>query len=163
MNQPTEWEEENILSWLDAHRALPWKDRSDAYYEQYQVCRSVESLRGKKYHILRKQSGTGAKLPKHAENRSQLGAARRSVGGKASLETLPKEGPGQSNTAIWFHTTLTADPIHTESIESTGENCLRPGGARRLLSHSRQKERQSLSQIWDYVHLVCVARKPRYR
>ena len=43
----SEWEEENILSWLDAHRALPWKARSDAYYEQHQVDRSVESLRGK--------------------------------------------------------------------------------------------------------------------
>ncbi|CAI7672335.1 unnamed protein product [Penicillium palitans] len=42
-----EWEEKNLLPWLDAHRALPWKARSHAYYEQYQVDRSVESLRGK--------------------------------------------------------------------------------------------------------------------
>ncbi|OQE56711.1 hypothetical protein PENNAL_c0406G03655 [Penicillium nalgiovense] len=50
-----EWEEKNLLSWLDAHRDLSWKALSDAYYEEYQVDRSVESLRGKKYHILRMQ------------------------------------------------------------------------------------------------------------
>lgn len=130
----SEWEEENILSWLDAHRALPWKARSDAYYEQHQVRRSVESLRGKKYHILRKQRGTGAKLPKHSGNRSQAGAARRSVGGKASLETLPKKGPAQSNTAKWFHTILIADPSHTGSIESTKEKGSRPGMNRSLFT-----------------------------
>lgn len=143
----SEWEEENILSWLDAHRALPWKARSDAYYEQHQVRRSVESLRGKKYHILRKQHGTGAKLPKRSENRSQAGAARRSVGGRASLEALPKKGPGQSNTAIWFHTILTADPIHTDSIESTEEKGSRLGMNRplstigyKLIVHIRRRE-----------------------
>ena len=49
-----EWEEKNLLSWLDAHQELSWKARSDAYYEQHRVARSAESLRGKKYHILRK-------------------------------------------------------------------------------------------------------------
>jgi hypothetical protein len=55
-----EWEEKNLLPWLDAHRALPWKARSHAYSEQYQMDRSAESLRGKKYHILRKQRRIGA-------------------------------------------------------------------------------------------------------
>jgi hypothetical protein len=32
-----EWEEKNLLSWLNAHRALPWKARSHAYSAQYQV------------------------------------------------------------------------------------------------------------------------------
>lgn len=143
----SEWEEENILSWLDAHRALPWKARSDAYYEQHQVRRSVESLRGKKYHILRKQRGTGAKLPKQSENRSQAGAARRSVGGRASLEALPKKGPDQSNTAKWFHTILTADPSHTDTIESTEKKGSRPGMNRplstigyKLIVHIRRRE-----------------------
>lgn len=119
----SEWEEKNLLSWLDAHRELPWKARSDAYYEQYRVVRSVDSLRGKMYHILRKQRRTGAKVPKHPGNRNQAGAARRSVGGRASLEessfeTLPKQRPAQSNIAKWFQTILTAEPSHTDSIES---------------------------------------------
>lgn len=41
-----EWEEKNLLSWLDAHQELSWKARSDAYYEQHRVVRSAESLRG---------------------------------------------------------------------------------------------------------------------
>ncbi|KAJ5040750.1 hypothetical protein NUH16_003356 [Penicillium rubens] len=115
----SEWEEKNLHSWLDAHRELPWKARSDAYYEQYRVVRSVGSLRGKMYHILRKQRRTGAKVPKHPGNRNQAGAARRSVGGRASLETLPKQRPAQSNIAKWFQTILTAEPSHTDTIEST--------------------------------------------
>ncbi|CAG8021647.1 unnamed protein product [Penicillium salamii] len=76
----SEWEENDLLSWLDTHRVLPWKARSDAYCEQHQVRRSVEPLRGKTYCILRKQSGTGAKLPNHSGNQSQEEAARRSMG-----------------------------------------------------------------------------------
>ncbi|CAG8122991.1 unnamed protein product, partial [Penicillium salamii] len=55
-----EWEEKNLL-WLDAHQELSWKARSDAYYEQHRVARSAESLRGKKYHILRKCRRAGAR------------------------------------------------------------------------------------------------------
>ncbi|CRL30234.1 unnamed protein product [Penicillium camemberti] len=51
-----EWKEKNILPWLDAHRDLLWKACSEAYYGEYRVDRSVESLRGKKYHILLPQN-----------------------------------------------------------------------------------------------------------
>jgi len=88
----SEWEEKNFLSWLDAHRVLPWKARSVAYYEQHQVRRSVESLRGKKYHILRKQRGTGVKLPEHSGNRSQAGAARRSVAEELHWKLFQRKG-----------------------------------------------------------------------
>ena len=115
----SEWEEKNLLSWLDAHRALSWKARSDAYYEQYQVDRSVESLRGKMYHILRKQRRTGARSPKHSGNRNRAGTVRRSVGRRASLATLPNKRPAQSNIEKWFQTILTAEPSHIDSIEST--------------------------------------------
>jgi hypothetical protein len=87
------------------------------------------------------------KLPKRSENRSHAGAARRSMGGRAALEMLPKKGPGQSNTAIWFHTILTADPIHTDSIESTEEKGSRPGMSwpsstigYKLIDHIRRRE-----------------------
>ncbi|CAG7963970.1 unnamed protein product [Penicillium salamii] len=158
----SEWEEKNLLSWLDAHRELPWKARSDAYYEQYWVVRSVDSLREKMYHILRKQRRTGAKS-NHSANRSQAGAARHSVGGRASLETLPKKRPAQSNIAKWFQTILAAEPRYTDSIESTKAKGSRLGRATPLLSHSRCEEIRSSSWIWDYVHRVCAARKLRYR
>ncbi|OQE09729.1 hypothetical protein PENFLA_c099G08860 [Penicillium flavigenum] len=81
-----EWEEKSLLPWLDAHRALPWKAHSHAYSEQYQVDRSVESLRGKKYHILRKQRRIGArplKHPGHPSHRSRA-AAHRSAGPRST-------------------------------------------------------------------------------
>jgi hypothetical protein len=49
------WEEDNLLPWLEANSNMPWTDRAQAYSEQFGVIRSVESLRGKKYHILRKR------------------------------------------------------------------------------------------------------------
>jgi hypothetical protein len=85
-----EWEEKNLLSWLDAHRDLSWKALSDAYYEEYQVDRSVESLRGKKYHILRKQRRTGAKVPGRSGKQKRPGDVRRSLVDSGSRSTLPK-------------------------------------------------------------------------
>lgn len=48
-------EADNLLPWLSRHRELSWEARSRAYFRQYRVVRTVESLRGKKYQILRKQ------------------------------------------------------------------------------------------------------------
>ncbi|CAG8021653.1 unnamed protein product [Penicillium salamii] len=58
---------------------------------------------------------------------------------------------------------LTAEPSHTDSIEPTKMKCSRLGCATPPLSRSRREEIRSLSQIWDYVHRVCAARKLRYR
>ncbi|KAJ5041917.1 hypothetical protein NUH16_011205 [Penicillium rubens] len=85
-----EWEEKNLLSWLDSYRGLPWKALSDVYYEEYQVYRSVESLRGKKYYILRKQRRTGAKVPGHLGRQKRLGDVRRSLVDSGSRSTLPE-------------------------------------------------------------------------
>jgi hypothetical protein len=51
----SEWEEDNLLPWLEENSELSWTDRAQAYWKQFGVSRSVESLRGKNYHILRKR------------------------------------------------------------------------------------------------------------
>jgi hypothetical protein len=51
----SDWEEDNLLPWLEENSNMPWVDRAKAYSDQFGVSRSVESLRGKKYHILRKR------------------------------------------------------------------------------------------------------------
>jgi hypothetical protein len=51
----SEREEDNLLPWLEENSDLSWTDRAQAYSKQFGVSRSVESLRGKKYHILRKR------------------------------------------------------------------------------------------------------------
>ncbi|CAG8214458.1 unnamed protein product [Penicillium nalgiovense] len=160
-----EWEEKNLLPWLDAHRVLPWKARSHAYSAQYQVDRSVESLRGKKYHILRKQCRIGARPlehPGHPSHPSQAGA-HRSAGHKASLANLTSRRPAQSNIEKCFQTILRTEPSHIDSIESAKTKDSRPGRAMPLLRPSRREETRSSSQIWDYVHRVCAGRKLRYR
>ncbi|CAG8214362.1 unnamed protein product [Penicillium nalgiovense] len=110
------WEEKQLLPWLDAHRALPWKSRSHAYYEQYQVDRSVESVR-EKYHILRKQRRAGSGSPRHAAHRNRAEACR-SVGRRASLGNVPSRRPAQSNIEKCFQKILKTEPSHIDSIES---------------------------------------------
>ncbi|CAP79444.1 hypothetical protein PCH_Pc19g00280 [Penicillium rubens Wisconsin 54-1255] len=105
-----EWEEKNLLSWLDAHRDLSWKALSDAYYEEYQVGRSVESLRGKKYHIMRKQHRTGAKVPRRSVKQKRPGDVRRSAVDSGSRSTLPDNTSAQRNIDKRFQTILAADP-----------------------------------------------------
>ncbi|KAK9847467.1 hypothetical protein MYU51_018707 [Penicillium brevicompactum] len=114
-----EWEEKNLLSWLDAHQELSWKARSDAYYEQHRVARSVESLRGKKYHILRKCRHTGAKSSDHSGDQKQSKDARHSTGRGASLTALPNKITDKSKIDKWFETILTAGASQTDSNGSS--------------------------------------------
>ncbi|CAP74106.1 hypothetical protein PCH_Pc04g00120 [Penicillium rubens Wisconsin 54-1255] len=130
-----EWEEKNLLSWLDSHRGLPWKALSDAYYEEYQVYRSVESLRGKKYHILRKQRRTGAKVPGHSGRQKRPGDVRRSLVDSGSRSTLPENTSAQRNIDKRFQTILAADPSQLREPAP--------------LPYSPQRTRSS-SWMWDY-------------
>jgi hypothetical protein len=87
------WEEDNLLPWLDAHRALSWDARVDAYYDQYGISRTVESLRGKKYHILRKRRLNRAKasrqrpVPKHQRRIRRLGGPRKELAALSNTKT----------------------------------------------------------------------------
>ncbi|CAG8905659.1 unnamed protein product [Penicillium nalgiovense] len=133
------------LPWLDAHRALPWKARSHAYSAQYQVGRSVESLRGKK-------------PPSHP---SRAGA-HRSAGHKASLANLTSRRPAQSNIEKWFQTILTTETSQIDSIESTKRKGSRPGRAMPLLRPLRREETRSSSQIWNYQFVgICATSRSR--
>ncbi|KZN94006.1 hypothetical protein EN45_041940 [Penicillium chrysogenum] len=42
-----EWEEENLLSWLDAHRELPWKARSHASMNNIRWTEALSLCEGK--------------------------------------------------------------------------------------------------------------------
>ncbi|CAG7939442.1 unnamed protein product [Penicillium salamii] len=158
MNWP-EWEERNLLSWLDAHRELSWKARSDAYYEQHRVARSAESLRGKKYHILRKCRRTGARSSNHRGNQKQSKGARQSTGRRASLAALPQIISAKSNIDKWFETILTAEASQTDINESSHTKIPRTGRATRVSILCWPNETRSSSWMWDYVHRVCAARK----
>lgn len=50
-------EADNLLPWLSRNQELSWEAKSRAYFRQYRLVRTVESLRGKKYQILRKRLG----------------------------------------------------------------------------------------------------------
>ncbi|KAJ5569258.1 hypothetical protein N7450_011744 [Penicillium hetheringtonii] len=42
-----QWEEDNLLPWLDAHRELSWEARAEAYYEELGIRRRIDSIRGR--------------------------------------------------------------------------------------------------------------------
>lgn len=116
-----EWEEKNLLLWLDAHRDLSWKALSDAYYEEYQVDRSVESLRGKRYHILRKQRRTGAKAPERSGKQQRSDDVRCSLVKSGSQSTLPENASAQRNIDKWFQTILAADSSQPADSDKLGQ------------------------------------------
>ncbi|CAG7935649.1 unnamed protein product [Penicillium olsonii] len=151
-----EWEEKNLLSWLDAHQELSWKARSDAYYEQHRVARSAESLRGKKYHILRKSRRTRAGASDRSEHQKPSKGARHSTGQRASLAALPTEISAKSHIDKWFETIFTAE---TDNNGLSQTESSRLGLATRVSIPCWPKETRSSSSMWDYVHRVCAARK----
>lgn len=111
-------EEENLLRWLDENRSLPWKDLPDAYRETFGVDRSVESLRGKKYHILRKNGCTTARSPRRQGHRKRQKPRRHSseqtvIHSGASADTTTR-----SNIDLWFQTILASEPGSADSSES---------------------------------------------
>jgi hypothetical protein len=171
-----EWEEENLLPWLDENRTLSWKALQDAYYEQYGVKRSPDSLQGKMYHILWTQGFTAPRPFKDAGRRKRSGAIRPRVGNRRSPSKLPNESAARSNIDRWFETILTTDPSPTDSSGSTktkgsGSGTKRPCRISRCMltffiectapvpTYSAPKENQSSGWMWEYVHHVCATGK----
>jgi hypothetical protein len=169
----SEWEEENFLPWLDENRTLSWKALQYAYYEQYGVKRSPDSLRGKMYHILRKQGPTVARPSEDPGRRKRSGAIRPQVGKWRSPSKLPNKSAARSNIDRCFGTILTTDPRPTDSSGSTKPKGLESGTKRPshtsrcvltfitecttpVLTYSAPKENQSSASMWEYVHRVCV-------
>ncbi|KAJ5655082.1 hypothetical protein N7490_002085 [Penicillium lividum] len=155
----SEREEENLLPWLDENRALPWKALPRAYSEKFGVIRSVESRRGKKYHILRKKGCTNARSRNTRGRRKRPRPRCRAVEKKGSHSDAPVKAAPQSNIDLWFHTILTSETRSANSSEST----LRRGSISDHLTpaptNSLSKKSRSSSWIWEYVYRACATGK----
>ena len=112
-------EEENLLQWLDENRSLPWKDLPGAYRHKFGVTRSVESLRGKKYHILRKNGRTTARSPKRQGRGKGRKPCRRSFEQTVTHSDASADGATRSNIDLWFQTILASEPGSAKSSESS--------------------------------------------
>ncbi|KAJ6126480.1 hypothetical protein N7523_002092 [Penicillium sp. IBT 18751x] len=154
-----EWEEENLLPWLDENQNLSWKALQDAYYEQYGVKRSPDSLRGKMYHILRKQGATVARPSEDAGRRKRPRAIRPRVESRHSRPKLPNKSAARSNIDRWFETILTTEPSSTNSSGSTKSKKSGSEHTTPVPTYSAPKENQSSAWMWEYVHRVCATGK----
>ena len=109
-------EEDNLLPWLKENSELPWIARPDAYLEQVGVKRSVESLRGKKYHILRKRRLGRVRPSQRATTSESRGKSRRL---RATTRCNLSSGDSSScgNVRRWLHDIPEGAPDGVKSQE----------------------------------------------
>ncbi|KAJ5938394.1 hypothetical protein N7466_001528 [Penicillium verhagenii] len=149
-------EEENLLPWLDENRELPWKDLPDAYRQKFGVNRSVESLRGKKYHILRKNGGTTARTPRRQGHRNRRKPRRRSIAQTVIHSNASADTATRSNIDLWFQTILAPESGSAKSSESTMTKDSISDRLTPVLRKFHPEKPRSASWKWEYVHrMVC--------
>ncbi|KAJ5982747.1 hypothetical protein N7451_012847 [Penicillium sp. IBT 35674x] len=148
-------EEENLLQWLDETRSLPWKDLPDAYRQRFGVNRSVESLRGKKYHILRKNGRTTARSRKRQGQCKRQEPRRRSIEQTVIHSDASADPATRSNIDLWFQTILASESGSADSSESALTRRSISDRLTPALTKFRPKKPRSSTWIWEYVHQMC--------
>jgi hypothetical protein len=109
-------EEDNLLPWLEENSELPWIARSDAYLDQVGVKRSVESLRGKKYHILRKRRLGRVRPSQRATTSKGRGKSRR-LRATARCNLSSSDSISCGNVRRWLHDIPEVAPDGVKSQE----------------------------------------------
>ncbi|KAJ5904656.1 uncharacterized protein N7473_001572 [Penicillium subrubescens] len=152
-------EEDNLLPWLEENSELPWIARSGAYLDQVGVKRSVESLRGKKYHILRKRRHGRVRPSRRTTTSKGRGKSRRP---RATSNTRCNLSSSDSiscrNVRRWLHDIpeVAPDGVKSQELPSAEASSY----AHESYSPSRDgRENRSFSKLWNYVHWVCEQRR----
>lgn len=114
-----QWEEDNLLPWLDAHRELSWEARAEAYYEELGIRRRIDSIRGKKYHILRKRRLARAKASAQRKDQKRQRRLRRLGGPRKGFASLSKAKDDNINQ--WLQKIPSEGPISPTSKSPTEE------------------------------------------
>ncbi|KAJ6004633.1 hypothetical protein N7540_013002 [Penicillium herquei] len=105
-----QWEEDNLLPWLEANSGMSWKDLVHAYQKQLGIDRSIESLRGKKYHILRKRE----------RDRVTQSVSRRNSRSRSPRNSPRLKSPHKTSEKKWSSLVSTNSPhtIYYECVSS---------------------------------------------
>ncbi|KAJ5500685.1 hypothetical protein N7453_009736 [Penicillium expansum] len=82
-------EEENLHPWLLQHRGMSWKAKSKAYFRQFGLKRTGESLRGKQNYLSREHLAMHTRL----SEASQSGEAQPRVRHEEASRILPPSPP----------------------------------------------------------------------
>ncbi|KAJ5240454.1 uncharacterized protein N7469_002045 [Penicillium citrinum] len=148
------WEEDNLLPWLDAHRELSWEARAEAYYEELGIRRRIDSIRGKKYHILRKRRLARAKASAQRKNQKRQRRLRRLGGPRKGFASLSKAK--NDNIDQWLQKIPSEGPISSTSKSPTEET--HSVYTTPAPDYPPPQEFQSRSGLWDYVHRICATK-----
>ncbi|KAJ5904752.1 uncharacterized protein N7473_001668 [Penicillium subrubescens] len=175
----SEWEEDNLLPWLEENSELPWTDRAQAYSKQFGVSRSVESLRGKKYHILRKRRlGRARRTPRtptsvtRGKNRLLKVTDDNTQGSLSSNDSIDRSMVGHWLQGIpeVAQNSAKTQALPSAELSTCGKNAFAFGSVKRLpalAAHElysadyNQQGSRSLSKLCNYVHWVCEKRRLR--
>lgn len=104
-------EERNLLPWLSRHRKLSWKARSRAYFRQYRIFRSGESLRGKQNDLRRKLQR--ALLKRDATIRATYRGQQATSGQPPSFSVLAQHTLKYSQRLLLEYSRLVSNPTST--------------------------------------------------
>ncbi|KAJ5240541.1 uncharacterized protein N7469_002132 [Penicillium citrinum] len=149
-----QWEEDNLLPWLDAHRELSWEARAEAYYEELGIRRRIDSIRGKKYHILRKRRLARAKASAQRKDQKRQRRLRRLGGPRKGFASLSKAK--DDNIDQWLQKIPSEGPIsptRKSPTEETPSVYTTPAP-----EYPPPQGFQSRSVLWDCVHRICATK-----
>ncbi|KAJ5240397.1 uncharacterized protein N7469_001988 [Penicillium citrinum] len=148
------WEEDNLLPWLDAHRELSWEARAEAYYEELGIRRRIDSIRGKKYHILRKRCLARPKASAQRKDQKRQRRLRRLGGPRKGFASLSKAK--DDNIDQWLQKIPSEGPISPTSKSPTEETpsvYITPAP-----EYPPPQGFPSRSVLWDCVHRICATK-----
>ncbi|KAJ5365293.1 hypothetical protein N7517_008179 [Penicillium concentricum] len=90
-------EEENLYPWLLQHREMSWKAKSKAYFRQFGLKRTGESLRGKRNYLLREYRAIQKRLSKASQSGKRQPRVRREEAPRSFLPSPPIFTPRASS------------------------------------------------------------------
>ncbi|KAJ5531387.1 hypothetical protein N7527_004780 [Penicillium freii] len=89
-------EEENLHAWLLQHRGMSWKAKSKAYFRQFGLKRTGESLRGKRNYLLREYHAMQKTLSEASQSGEHQPQVRREEALRIFLPSPPISTPRAS-------------------------------------------------------------------
>lgn len=90
-------EEENLHPWLLQHRGMSWKAKSKAYFRQFGLKRTGESLRGKRNYLLREYRAMQKRLSEASQSGKRQPRVRREEALRIFLASPPIFTPRASS------------------------------------------------------------------
>jgi hypothetical protein len=112
-------EEDNLSTWMSQHCGLPWKIRSEEYFRQMKIPRSVSSLRSKLRHLSSK-----GRLHHQRDREPHSNARRARHIQQRDLQAFPKRPQSRRPKAPHPKTRMMSHPVQRPRPSELGSSPL---------------------------------------